>query len=309
MRYAFPAALAAVVWSPMGCFAAAHAQVQCDQWNTSEFFSAASAEEVQQCLTAGADTEARDLIGLTPLHLAKTAAVVEALLAAGSDIEARGGLFGLTPLRATLHIPAVAEALLAAGANPNARDIEGGTPLHSSRTATAVNALIAAGADPNARTVHGSTPLYEARSAGVLSALIAAGADPKGRTAIGTTPLHLAALRGDVDAVKILLNAGADVDTRAVHVEALLASPVAQEIVGALVAADFVLGAPILGGLTPLHLAALRGNAHVVEVLLDAGADSKSRTAIAWHAFDYARHGNQLTGTDVYWRLNDAQFD
>lgn len=67
--------------------------------------------------------------------------------------------------------------------------------------------------------------------------------DVHARDPLGVTPLHVAATRGDADAVRILLEAGAKIDARAEH--------------------DY----------TPLHEAAEQGHAGAVQVLLDAGAD------------------------------------
>jgi ankyrin repeat protein len=48
----------------------------------------------------------------------------------------------------------------------------------------------------------------------LLRALIAAGANLDDRGMNGWTPLHLAAVRNDVEAVKLLIKAGADVNAR-----------------------------------------------------------------------------------------------
>ena len=75
----------------------------CEQWNTEEFFRAASVEDVTACLAAGADAHARDERDLTPLHWAafgnQDPAVFEALLAAGADPETRasGVVISVTP--------------------------------------------------------------------------------------------------------------------------------------------------------------------------------------------------------------------
>ncbi|MCY4259499.1 MAG: hypothetical protein OXC91_04460, partial [Rhodobacteraceae bacterium] len=76
-----------------------HAQSDCGAWNTASFFEAATRTGVECCIASGADTEARDEYGGTPLRLAAgsgTAGTVNALLAAGADAER--GADGGTPL-------------------------------------------------------------------------------------------------------------------------------------------------------------------------------------------------------------------
>ena len=74
----------------------------------------------------------------------------------------------LAPLHAAAFAGTVSliEALLAAGANVNAETDHGITPLHEAAFAghpAAVRALLAAGASANATTNHGEEPLHVAR--------------------------------------------------------------------------------------------------------------------------------------------------
>lgn len=130
MRAMLGAAIAA--WF---CAAPSTAAVSCADWNTEKFFKRASAADVPRCLKAGANVDARNEDGLTPLHKAaassKTPAVVDALLKGGANVNARDE-GGSTPLHfAALRskTPAVVDALLKAGANVNARDRAGKMPF------------------------------------------------------------------------------------------------------------------------------------------------------------------------------------
>ena len=105
----------------LGCFTAAtqgQQSVDCKNWNTNKFFEKATVEDVTACISDGADPNA-----VTPLHLAawstEDPAVIEALLKAGANLEARGDN-RKTPLHLaawSTEDPAVIEALLKAGAD------------------------------------------------------------------------------------------------------------------------------------------------------------------------------------------------
>ena len=64
-----------------------------NSWNSPSFFEKAAADDVAHCLDAGADPNARNKNGWTPLHRAaeysETSAVVKTLLDAGADLNAR----------------------------------------------------------------------------------------------------------------------------------------------------------------------------------------------------------------------------
>ena len=90
-------------------------------------------EAVKQHLDAGADLNAKDGGGETPLHAAVFKGhkeIVELLIEKGADVNAKAG-FGSTPLHdaAFSDLKEVTELLIANGADVNAKNDEGGTPL------------------------------------------------------------------------------------------------------------------------------------------------------------------------------------
>jgi len=73
--------------------ASADTGVDCGDWPNARFFEIASPNNVLDCLATGADPNVRAGLGWTPLHVAagfsEHPAVIEALVAAGADLEAR----------------------------------------------------------------------------------------------------------------------------------------------------------------------------------------------------------------------------
>ena len=240
---------------------------------------------VQRLLLAGADVNAPDELGATPLHLAV----------------AEGGI-------------AVVQELLAAGAGVNFADNDGLTPLHLAAgwdDATAVNALLSAGANVHARDNGGRVP-YSLRSSvwsftrsralvtairphhipapddGSWVSLHAMGVRPAG----GATPLHWAAGHDSSGAVEALVAGGSDgtatarlfpvppftPDGQIRPLSAATALHWAAEVdatdaVRTLLAGGADVDARDSYGATVLHRAAQRGASRTVAALLAAGAD------------------------------------
>ncbi len=143
----------------------------------------------------GADPNARDSRGWTPLHWA-------------SKIDV-----WWTEKAPSLS---VYDMLLKAGANPNARDAIGRTPLHmvvATRNVWKIGLLLKAGGDLNVQDRLGNSPFYFAIDdfdSGTVSWLIDAGAEIEARDEDGWTPLHFAAHAGQTAALNALVDAGAD---------------------------------------------------------------------------------------------------
>ena len=144
-------------------------------WNTIDFFEIATVADVTACLDAGADPNARDQLGYTPLHLAAAfnsdPAVVKTLIKDGAKLQAQDHEWGATPLHWgawSNKNPSVITALLNDGADPNIQDKGGGTPLHAAAVNNSNPAIITTLLDGGAETnvwdqEAGKTPLDYAK--------------------------------------------------------------------------------------------------------------------------------------------------
>ncbi|KAM0806599.1 putative Ankyrin repeat-containing domain protein [Seiridium cardinale] len=116
-------------------------------------------------------------------------------------------------LEALCGQPSIVRYLIQRGADVNATVAHGLLPVHFGKTGEVVQILIASGSRLD--IVNGTTPLlcslmHHADSSAV-AAFIQLGADPNQADSSGTTPAQVAVDQGNVDALKVLLEAGADI--------------------------------------------------------------------------------------------------
>ncbi len=259
-------------------------------------------EMVQVLLDAGANVNGAQDDLLKPLHGAAMAyrhmldtsiptaseadylEIIEVLLAAGADVDARD-FNNSTPLITASgnDVPAIVELLIEKGADIEAQNVLGWRPLHNATAeleiTSAIAPLLAAGADVNVRTIYGETPLHFAaygKGYDAVAMLITAGADVNAADENGVTAMMRATLyERDRDNLILLLDVGADVNA---------------------VDAD---------GATALHIAAERNPENVL-LLLEAGADGTIRNDEGDTPFDLIKDDAALMGGAVYLALEAA---
>src|SRR6516165_7053994 len=148
----------------------------------------ADEQAIRKLLDNGANVNARDAEGNTPLILASFYATPQCL-----------------------------ELLMERGADVNAANKAGGTALIRAATSyEKTRLLVAAGAKVRVRTALGNTPLIlAARRAGnsrTVRLLLERGADAAEHNDAGVGPVLSAAASGDVETLRLLLDAGAKAD-------------------------------------------------------------------------------------------------
>ncbi|MGN6665761.1 MAG: ankyrin repeat domain-containing protein [Trinickia sp.] len=171
---------------------------------------------------------------------------------------------------------------------------------------SAVRKALAQGADPNATDAHGMPLIVLAareKSDNVAKVLMA---DPKTDIekldAAGENAMMLAALNGDTDLVKALIDQGAEVNKKGWTPLHYAASNGHDDIVKLLIDHSAYIDAGSPNGTTPLMMAARGNYLSTVKVLLDAGADSHVKNQIGLTALDFAKHYH---AKDVAYALQD----
>ena len=178
-------------------------------------------ETAKALIAAGANGKVANAFGDTALHLAvladnASADIIDLLVAAGADVNAKDDQ-GCTPLhKASYQNLEATEALRAARADTEALDAHGRTPLFWAATmgdVALIQAFLDAEAVVDARDSNGETALFCAADTGsehAVKALLDGGAKVNVSNHDGETALFRAADRGSRGNVKALLDGGAD---------------------------------------------------------------------------------------------------
>jgi ankyrin repeat protein len=232
---------------------------------------------VRLFLDHGANVNAEDYRGQTPLHRVlhdKYFSIVQLLVECGADVDARDEQRE-TPLHLASYLakPNLVRLFIDHGANAKAEDKWGGTALHrlsdqgthwrhlvsdEDRFDTA-QLLLAQGADVNAQDKSQVTPLHLASSflgLNLVRLFLDRGANANAEDSWGRTPLRRVpearfysfAGKDRVDAARLLMGHGADVNTRDKSYH-----------------------------LTPLHLASYQLELNLVRLFLDHGANVNAK--------------------------------
>lgn len=113
----------------------------------------------------------------------------------------------------------------------------------------------------------------------IVKLLIDAGADVNGMTRGGRTPLHFAAKHNKIETVRILLEEGADVNATSVRDE------------------------------SPLHIAAHNDNVEMLDLLVEAGADPLALCDYAYAQYDHWEQYSLLMRPNSYGNLSDEEME
>ncbi|KAJ3413942.1 gamma-tubulin [Chytridiales sp. JEL 0842] len=234
---------------------------------------------VKLLVSLGADVSAPDKVGNRPLHAAALGGVAEVIR---FFVEDQGvfvgveGQFKRTPLHIATEKGKInaCRTLLSLGADIAARDINGNQPLHLAAHGGA-NEVI------QMLLTEYSVPIDATGAVDCIKVLVKdCGVDVNAVGQWGWTPLHCAAERGQVKAVRTLIELGADVrypdshGNTPLHRAVLGESRDAEDVIKLFVM-EYRVSTEIQGenGWTPLQLAAKKGCIHSVSILRQLGAD------------------------------------
>ncbi len=230
--------------------------------------------------------KSKDNRNCTLLHFAANGGhmeLVRYLLSEGADINAQD-LDGDTPLHWVTYKPkpAVAEILIKNGADLNIKNRNRRTPIFVAvrdvRNIELVRLFLSNNANLNITDIEGWNLLKTAVFFGLtemVDIFIAGGIDIPVNGEEGKEMLHIAAGKGQHNLINEMIKKGADVESR-INFGTVLHSSVKSgntEIVNNFISRGFDLNERNIYGLTPLHIAVSEGKLELIELLLKKGAD------------------------------------
>ena len=271
-------------------------------YNHSPLHIAVQNSDIQAVITLLADTttklEARNSKGRTPLHCVTSYKIVKDLLAAGANINALDKN-GDTPLHVailTQRVPVV-QVLLQSGADVTLKNsYKGDTPLHiavdpSCRHATMVQLLMKSGAQANEPNNFGETSLHVASKnntspidRSIIKILMDHGADISLLNCAGkkaaehkNSALHDAVALGETAGITKILMSKTDINYQDVYGRTALYEAVCKRGIESGVIRNLILAGSNVNlsdarDNTPLHEAIIVGNLSITRLLLNAGA-------------------------------------
>lgn len=253
----------------------------------------AKPEIVKILLENGANANAKNGSGHTPLHFATNPEIVKMLIKNGADVNAKNDV-GETPVKYTSDTEII-KLLKDAGAK---LDIKSSLyPLVVSNNYILLKEMLDAGADINAKDENGQAPLFwtiHPKNLDMAKFLLENGADVNIKDDYGATPLMFASSSRNPEMTEFLLKKGADVNAKSKDGYTALQtlvfsygdyrSPVKYDEKSTAEIAKLLLDADADANLkrkrfnneqemSPLHYAMLIGSAEIAKVLVEGGAN------------------------------------
>jgi ankyrin repeat protein len=236
----------------------------------------------------------------------------------GADLEAKNK-DGCTPLYAAVARPgqniAMIKLLLEAGANPNARDPRGQIPLHiaARHSIRGVELLVSAGSDVNARDKKGTGPAmiaFELGQTDMFALMVDHGAT------VSTDLMY--AYKGNLSRVQSLIENGKAQETFEQGLTLLHAAAAGGHtaIVELLLRNGLDVYSETQSGYTALHHAAAGNHREVAELLLAKGAnvDAETENPIGWSYTTPSFllpdvHPEPANQTPLHWAIREGHKD